>query len=313
LSAYDLEIEQLEAQIKQANDELERLETLYSVDAIPKVDLDKQENTINDLQRQLNTAIQTKQSAIDRHNNEKAGESKSYEQALQENNKTLTDLNYQLQASRLELRYTTEEIEEIGGKLSGNGVYEYHSPLSGEIMKVYEAAKGDRYVSKNTSLLSVQPEDTKYYAVFTLSNDIDYVDIGQSCRLYIKSKNARNIEGFVENIKYNSEDYLVYVSFEYPDIRGGERVETAFEKVSNRYAKVLPNSAIREDQNGNYVLTIERKKTSFGYDYVAVWQYVYVQEEGPSHSAINDSFPDDTVITGSNKTIMEGSKVRIIE
>lgn len=168
---------------------------------------------------------------------------------------------------------------------------------------------------QNTALMSIRPDDAALYAVFNLPSNIDFVEIGQSTSLHIR--NRRNVAGIVENIRFYPQHLEVYVSFEFPELQVGERVETVFERDSIMYTRMLPNSAIREMSwrgviEGHFVFVIERTRGLFGYIYSVGWLRVTILEEGPAYTAINDSFPADLeVITGSSQVIGNGSRVRI--
>lgn len=196
ISSYESELERIRLKIQTAQAEKEQLAILYGAGAIPKTDLDKKEIEITELQSQMNTIKENRQKAIDKHKEEKIKDDKSLEQTQKDNSKTLTDLDYQLQKEQLSLKHIENEIAAINTQLEAGGLYEYYAPAGGAIASVYEAAKSGRYIVRNASVFSVQPEDIAYYAIFTISNDVDYIDIDSKCNLYIKSKSNKNIAQF---------------------------------------------------------------------------------------------------------------------
>ncbi|MCL2565028.1 MAG: HlyD family efflux transporter periplasmic adaptor subunit [Defluviitaleaceae bacterium] len=315
LFELELDIENISTRIQTAETERDRLQALYDIGAVPRANLDGVEREINTLNDQLNAAIERREIAISRYEEELIRDTENYEQARADNSRLLADLRYQLRSSQLGLESIEDEIYRIENQLHADGVYEHHAVISGEIMRIFDAARGGRRVMQNTAVMSIRPDAAALYAVFNVPSNIDFVEIGQSTTLQIRGR--RNIEGIVDNIRFYPQHLEIYVSFEFPDLQVGERVETIFERASIHYARMLPNSAIREiwwrgDIEGHFVLTIERTRGLFGYIYSTGWQSVTILEEGPAYTAIAENFPADLeVITGSSQTIGNGSRVRI--
>ena len=315
LFEHDLDIENINVRIGTAETERERLLALYNVGAVPRANLDGIERELDTLNEQFRAAVERRQIAIDRYEEERDRENESYEQALADNARVLADLRFQLRTSQLVLESIYDEIYRIEAQLHADGIYKHLATAPGEVMRIFDAARGGRRVMQNTALMSIRPDDAALYAVFNLPSNIDFVEIGQSTSLHIR--NRRNVAGIVENIRFYPQHLEVYVSFEFPELQVGERVETVFERDSIMYTRMLPNSAIREMSwrgviEGHFVFVIERTRGLFGYIYSVGWLRVTILEEGPAYTAINDSFPADLeVITGSSQVIGNGSRVRI--
>ena len=316
LFELDLEIENLNTRIRNARTEAERLRTLYLAGAVPRANLygiEREIETLNDL---LDAALSRRQNAIDRYEEDRAQDTEIHEDALANNARILADLNFQLQASRLALEAIEDEIYVLNSQVHMDGVYEHHSASAGEIILIHETARHGRRVTENTPLMTLRPYDSELYAVFTLpytGGFAGFLEIGQRAGLNIR--NRRNLAGTIENIIFLPAHFEVHVSFDFPGIQIGERVETVFESVSSVYPRVLPNSAIRQswwEEGRHLVLLVERERVLFGYVYTVRHQIITVQEEGPAFTAIGDGFPGDLdVVIGSSQPITTGSRVRI--
>jgi len=313
LIEHDADIENINVRIRNAEDEYARLQSLYDIGATPRANLDGAVRELQMLNDQLNLAIERRQNAIDRYEDERIRDADTYDQAVADNARILADLNFQLQSSRLALESINNEIYRLNNQLFVEGIYEYRAQTSGEIIRIHEAARGGRHVFQNAALMSVRPDEAALYAVFNLPNNIDFVELGQ--RVSLNIRNRRNIAGIVDNIRFYYSHFEVYVSFESDDIQIGERAETIFEQTSQLYQRTLPNSAIREapwDDNVTYVYVIVRDRGLFGYIYSVRGQLISIQEEGSSRTAIHDGFPGDLdVVIGSSQTISYGTRVRI--
>jgi len=314
LFEHDIEIENMSTRIRVAEEERDRLQSLYDVGAIPRANLDGVLREINTLHDQLSVVTERRQNAIDRYEDDRARDVETYAQARADNTRAIADLNLQLQSSHLVLESIENEIYRLNDQLFANGVYEHHAMISGEVIRIFDAARGGRRVMQNTVLMSIRPDDAVLYAVLNVSNNVDFIELGQNVNLDIR--NRRNISGIVDNIRFYHSYFEVYVSFESDDIQIGERVEIIFERVSPLYPRTLPNSAIREawwDDNVYYVYVVERERGFFGYIYSVRGQFVTIHEEGISRTAVQDAFPGDAdVVIAGSQTISTGTRVRVV-
>ena len=83
---------------------------------------------------------------------------------------------------------------------------------------------------------------------------------------------------------------------------------------SSQYDHIVPNNAIREDNNGKFVLKLQSKSTPFGNRYIAKRVNIEVLASDDNYSAISaDDFTEygDSVITTSSEPIKNGQQVRL--
>ena len=77
---------------------------------------------------------------------------------------------------------------------------------------------------------------------------------------------------------------------------------------------IVPNSAIREDNNGKFVLIVESKSSPLGNRYIATRADVEVVASDDTQSAITGAVEGwEFVITTSTKPIEAGQQVRLAE
>ena len=78
------------------------------------------------------------------------------------------------------------------------------------------------------------------------------------------------------------------------------------------YDLCLPNTAIHQDNQGNFVFLVEEKNTVLGSQPVLTRVPVNVLEIGQSQSAIEGAIsPEDSIVVQSTRSLEEGSKVRV--
>lgn len=94
----------------------------------------------------------------------------------------------------------------------------------------------------------------------------------------------------------------------------GQSLSVAIGQRSVNYDLIVPNSAIREDNNGKFILIVESKFAPFGNRYVAQRVDVEVIASDDTQSAISGGlYGYEYVITTSTKPIESGDQVRLSE
>ncbi len=78
------------------------------------------------------------------------------------------------------------------------------------------------------------------------------------------------------------------------------------------YDLVVPNSAVRSDNNGKFVLIVDQKPSPLGNRYVARRVDAEVQESDDTNSAISAALEGyEYVITNSSEPVRAGQYVRL--
>ena len=99
------------------------------------------------------------------------------------------------------------------------------------------------------------------------------------------------------------------------DVTDGETLEISVGDRSRSYDLVVPNSAIREDSNGTFVLVAEAKSTPLATRYTARRVDVTVLAKDTANTAIDagTDYGYEYVITSSSKPLESGSRVRLVD
>lgn len=97
-------------------------------------------------------------------------------------------------------------------------------------------------------------------------------------------------------------------------IQSGQSLSISVGQKSAEYELVVPNSAVREDNNGKFILTVEAKSSPLGNRYIATRTNVEVLASDDNNSAISAPlYGYEYVITTSTKPVEEGKQVRFHE
>jgi hypothetical protein len=96
------------------------------------------------------------------------------------------------------------------------------------------------------------------------------------------------------------------------DVTPGQTLNVSVGQKSASYDCIVPNSAIREDNNGKFVLIVESKSSPLGNRYVATRVDVQVLASDDTQSAVTGGLSGwEFVITTSNKPVEAGKLVRL--
>jgi len=82
---------------------------------------------------------------------------------------------------------------------------------------------------------------------------------------------------------------------------------------STSYQTTVPNSAIYEDNNGKFVLSVEVKNSPLGTRYIARRVDVEVITSDATSSAVSGLYGSEFVITSSTKPLSDGQQVKLVE
>ena len=98
------------------------------------------------------------------------------------------------------------------------------------------------------------------------------------------------------------------------DVTPGQNLQLAMGSKGQNYDVIVPNSAIREDNNGKFVLSVVAKSSPLGNRYVAERVDVEVLASDDTSSAVSGAVSgSEFIITTSTKPIEAGMQVRLVE
>lgn len=98
------------------------------------------------------------------------------------------------------------------------------------------------------------------------------------------------------------------------DITPGQTLQISMGSKGQRYDYIVPNSSVREDNNGKFVLVVTAKSSPLGNRYVAERVAVEVLASDDTASAVSGGFTGgEMIIATSSKPIEAGMQVRFAE
>jgi len=97
------------------------------------------------------------------------------------------------------------------------------------------------------------------------------------------------------------------------EVNEGQSLNFTIGDRSQSYNSVLPNSAIREDSEGKFVLVVESKNTPLGVRYTAVRYQIEIMASDDTKSAVTGLMGSEFVITNASLPITDGQQVRLAD
>lgn len=165
------------------------------------------------------------------------------------------------------------------------------------------------------AIATIQPEGKGFTLSFSVTSEqAKRISVGDPAEL-VNSWWYNDITAKVISIKPDPQDptksKLITVSL-VGDLVAGQSLSIQIGQKSANYDMLVPNSAIREDNNGKFILVAQAKSSPLGTRYYAVRYDVEVIASDDTQSAIRGALEGyEYVITTSTKPVEAGKLVRL--
>lgn len=228
-----------------------------------------------------------------------------------QNNKTAASAALELQDMAQQIEKAKKQLSELNG-----GEDNQITANVGGIIESIAYTAGSTAV-KDDILCTIQVPDMGYSLSFSVTNE-------QARRLRVgDSASVTNyywgseITATLTNIKTDPKNPQTskLLTFDLSgDVNAGSELTISVGQKSQNYEIIIPNSAIRTDSNGSYVLTVEAKNSPLGNRYIAQRVDIEVIAADDVNSAVTGDLSNgDFVITTSNKPVQKGDQVRMAD
>lgn len=200
-------------------------------------------------------------------------------------------------------------------ELSGGEENEIIANVSGTVQSV-ECTAGDTKM-KDEVLCSIEVPDMGYTLSFSVTNEqarrLKPGDTAKINNYYWGREINATLTTIATDPKNPQNNKLLTFDLE-GDVNAGGELTLSVGSKSAGYDSIVPNSAIRSDSNGSFVLVIEAKSSPLGNRYIARRVDVEVLAADDSSSAVTGAFDYGAyVITTSNAPVKNGDQVRMAD
>ncbi len=287
------DLDSLEAQQKQkqkdleaANKQLSKVETPADPDDLLK-QISEAETALKDLEAQLEITKATETKS-----------DKTNEYARADQLKQLEELQAKIEAYKNAPENTN-----------------VNAPVAGRIVSI-DVVPGDTVTSGQT-VARIEIADKGYICEISMSSDeARKIQVGAECTIS-NSWWYSNITASVSQIRSDPQSQgknrIVVITVAGDSVYEGQSLSFTVGDRNQSYDCVLPNSAIREDNDGKFVLTVTSKKTPLGMRYTAVRTNIEVIASDDTNSAVSGLYGSEFVITNSTSPISDRQQVRLTD
>lgn len=216
-----------------------------------------------------------------------------------------------LSALRDDVIKAQEEVDALEAKAIGATVT---AEVAGTITSV--SVSGGENTSPDIPVVTIQPEGKGYTLSFSVTNEqAQRISVGDPAEL-VNSWWYNDITATVASIRPDpaspNNQKLVTFNLTGSSLTAGQTLSLQVGERSANYDNIVPNSAIREDNNGKFILVVETKSSPLGNRYYATRYDVEVLASDDTQSAIKGAlYGYEYVITTATKPVEAGQMVRL--
>lgn len=256
----------------------------------------------------------------DELNNEKADLNLKASKATSDKSEAESDLQellaeFSKEVNLVELLNKIKEQEKLVEKLKANSTDAViTAPVSGMISSLNYVA--GETTSPEKALAQIIMTEKGFTLSFSVTSDqakkIGVGDVADIQNSWYFNEIKATVAGFKADPS-NPQNRLVVFDI-VGDVQAGQNLSLSVGQKSANYDIVVPNSAIREDNNGKFILIVESKSSPLGNRYIATRVDVEILASDDTMSAVSGGlYGYESVITTSTKPVEAGKQVRLAD
>lgn len=279
----------------------------------------------------LNKTLAEKKKELDEFKLDDPGNEKSVREQIKQTERDIEKLErekeeagkvdpHDAEIKRLELLNLERDINEqyktinkIQNKLTTT---EITSPVSGTVTSLAYSAGED--ITAGGEVASVAMSEKGYTMEFSATNEqasrIKIGEIASVQNFYWGEKPEITVTALKNDTSNPGRGKIVVLSVVGDSITVGQSLTFTLGERAKSYDKVVPNSALREDSNGKFVLVVESKSTPLGNRYTARRVDVEVIASDETSSALSgELMGGEFIITTASAPVSDGTQVRLAD
>ncbi len=233
-----------------------------------------------------------------------------YEYLLNKQGQSIASASAGLAGISNKIKRQQEKINKLSGEGDSNTIT---ANVSGTVTEV-NCTAGD-IVVKDDILASIEVPDQGYTVSFSVTND-------QAKRLHVGDTATisnyywgNTITATLATIQTDKKNPMTNKTLTFDlegDVTSGSELTVSVGQKSANYDTIIPNSAIRTDSNGSFVLAVSAKTSPLGNRYIAKRVAIEVLAADDTNSAVTAALNNgDYVITTSSAPVANGDMVRL--
>ena len=216
-----------------------------------------------------------------------------------------------LQNSKKAIEEQQKVVDELMAQADGQ---EVTANVSGKVTAINVTAGNS--AGADTALATLTVVDRGYTVKIAVTADqAKQVTIGDTATItnYYNGDITATLENIANDPQNPGKGKLLVFRLSGEGVEAGSNITLSIGQKSATYDCLVPNSALRNDANGDFVLVVTAKNTPLGNRYTATRVGVTVLAKDDTKSAVTGLSSGDFVITTSTAPIEAGSQVRLVD
>lgn len=237
-----------------------------------------------------------------------------YDLLKEEQTEMNADINAELDLAKIsdDIAKKEQEIEELREKSIGAAV---KSPVAGTVTSLAYTAGESTKPGETAAVMQVAGKGftVAFSATTEQSKKLSVGDIAELQNAWYYDGVKATLASIKPDPNEPAQKKLLTFNVE-GEVQAGQSLSLSIGQKSMDYELVVPNSAIREDNNGKFILIVESKSSPLGNRYIATRVDVEVLASDDTHTAISAGiYGYEYVITTATKPVEAGKQVRLTD
>ena len=318
-SRFDHEETRLAAEIQRVEEEYQIQQDLLAAGIISRDELSDVSHRLEHLRRDRDRNNQERERVLEEHLRSQARAAEEdrlqQEQQRQSYEAERNRLRHEIDLLNMDEDEIQRNIARLNDQIEAGGVVTVYAEADGVVREVAGLEDG-MHISRNQLIMRLGVLDGNRYATtIYFPERMGFLPTGTVVRVDVRSLRAFGLRGEVQRMTPAQGRLRTEIIFETDmPVAGGEGVTATVEQFSQLFAQVLPNSAIRQDAMGYFVLFAARERnTLMGHSYVARELRIQVIEQGDRTSSVWMHLDVDyPIIIQSDRPVAAGDRVRLV-
>ena len=253
------------------------------------------------------------QKLLEAKENETAAK-KAFEEAEKDKTELVTSIKTEISLcdTRDKISEQKKKIAELEQASVGASI---KAPVAGTISSLGKAAGESCSADEAVAVIQIDGKDmtTSFSVTNAQAQKLKVGDVAKPQNAWMFSNDFKATLTSIKNDKTDpSGKKVLTFKIDSKEVTPGQNISLAIGERSVNYDMVVPNSAIKTNQTGKFVLVVKSKSSPLGNRYIATNVEVSVIASDDNYSAISAALDgDEFVITTSTKQVNPGEQVRL--
>ncbi|WP_026669869.1 biotin/lipoyl-binding protein [Butyrivibrio sp. AE3006] len=235
------------------------------------------------------------------------------ERATTERTELLTEIGKEIELcnQRDDIEEQKETVEKLKAESTGGKI---EAPVAGTVTSLTLKAGESTSADNEVAVIQVDGKDmvTSFSVTVDQAKGLKVGDIAEPQNAWYYTDFKATLKSITADKQNPNTKKVLTFTIESPEVQNGQSVSLQIGEKSNVYDLTIPAGAVREDQNGKFILVVKSKSSPLGNRYIASRVDVEVLASDDTTAAISGSLEgDEYVITTTTALVNSGDQVRL--